>query len=79
VLGALTMFDRTREQPARVFGMECLVRRAEVSGESTHLLLTPLFLSIYAHETLLIRKVALKESMINVDSPDASDYVCSRS
>jgi len=36
-VGASTMFDRMREQPAKVFGVEGVVRKAEVSGESTRL------------------------------------------
>jgi hypothetical protein len=64
VLGALSMFDRTREQPAGVFGMEWVVWRAELSGESTHLSSFTSVLVIHAHEALLIRKFFVKQSIL---------------
>jgi len=73
VFGALTMFDRTREQPARVFGMEWVVCRAEVSGESTHpSSFTSVPINTWAR-SIAHQKVFCET--IDTDSLDVSDYV----
>jgi len=70
------MFGRMRGQPARVFRVERVVRRAEVSGESTHLSsFTSVLINVCVRNNAH-QKVYFKR--IDPGSLDVSDCVWSR-